>query len=79
MKAGSQMVLAAVGLAGILFLGVLIPGPGWSQGRGSGSIFQSYAKPMPLPDFSLEDLTGKTVCGKDHRGKVVILSFWATW
>ena len=79
MKAGKQMVWGAVGLAGILFLEILIPGPGWSQGVGSGSIFQSYRKPMPLPDFSLEDLPGKTVCGKDHRGKVLILNFWATW
>jgi cytochrome oxidase Cu insertion factor (SCO1/SenC/PrrC family) len=51
----------------------------WSQGGGSGSLFQSYAKPLPLPDFSLEDAQGKTVQIKDHKGKVILLNFWATW
>ncbi len=48
----------------------------WAQGA---NIFQSYAKPQPLPDFSLEDLSGKMVQIKDCRGKVILLYFWATW
>ncbi|QPJ63867.1 MAG: TlpA family protein disulfide reductase [Candidatus Nitronauta litoralis] len=31
------------------------------------------------PEFSLKDLTGKTVDLKDLRGKPVLLNFWATW
>lgn len=31
------------------------------------------------PDFALDDLTGKRVTLKEHRGKVVFLNFWATW
>lgn len=31
------------------------------------------------PDWSLQDLTGKTVRLSDFKGKVVILDFWATW
>ncbi|MBZ5534649.1 MAG: TlpA family protein disulfide reductase [Acidobacteriia bacterium] len=31
------------------------------------------------PDFYLQDLAGKTVSLEGFRGKVVILSFWATW
>jgi peroxiredoxin len=31
------------------------------------------------PDFSLTDLSGRALRLSDHRGKVVILDFWATW
>ncbi len=49
------------------------------QGSGGASTFQSYAKPMPLPDFALEELSGKIVPIKDSRGSVLLLHFWATW
>jgi peroxiredoxin len=31
------------------------------------------------PDFALRDLAGQTVRLSDHRGKVVLVNFWATW
>ena len=31
------------------------------------------------PDFTLTLLTGETFTLSDHRGTVVVLSFWATW
>lgn len=31
------------------------------------------------PDFALRDLGGQTVRLSDHRGKVVLVNFWATW
>ena len=31
------------------------------------------------PDFALKDLAGRTVRLSDHRGKVVLINFWATW
>ncbi len=31
------------------------------------------------PDFTLQDMSGKTVKLSDQKGKVVLLEFWATW
>jgi peroxiredoxin len=31
------------------------------------------------PDFTLTDLSGQPVTLSEHRGKVVLLDFWATW
>ncbi len=46
---------------------------------GHASIFHAYVGQMRAPDFSLEDLQGKMVNLRDHRGQVVLLNFWATW
>jgi cytochrome oxidase Cu insertion factor (SCO1/SenC/PrrC family) len=32
-----------------------------------------------VPDFSLASVDGETIRLSDYSGKVVILSFWATW
>ena len=31
------------------------------------------------PPFSVKNLEGKTVTLADHRGRAVLLYFWATW
>jgi peroxiredoxin len=33
----------------------------------------------PLSNFAMPDLDGKTWNLDDHRGKIVIVNFWATW
>lgn len=33
----------------------------------------------PAPEFSLKDLTGRTLSLADYRGKVLVLNFWASW
>ncbi|HXZ36520.1 MAG TPA: redoxin domain-containing protein [Thermodesulfobacteriota bacterium] len=77
MKVKSWMTWGVTSLAWLI-LGSQVGDPVWAQG-GGGMVFQSFAKAAPLPDFSLEDLQGKTVQIKDHLGKVILLNFWATW
>ena len=78
MRAKSSMTWVVAGLAWLFLLGMQGSAPVWAQGGGA-SAFQSYAKPLPLPDFALEDLQGKMVQIKEYRGKVILLNFWATW
>lgn len=33
----------------------------------------------PAPDFTLEDSSGIRISLSDHRGKVCLVHFWATW
>jgi len=37
------------------------------------------AKPVPAPDFTLDDMDEEKHSFKELRGKVVLLNFWATW
>ncbi|MBI5739516.1 MAG: redoxin domain-containing protein [Nitrospirae bacterium] len=37
------------------------------------------AQPVKAPDFELPSVGGGTVGISQHRGKVVLLSFWTTW
>jgi cytochrome c biogenesis protein CcmG, thiol:disulfide interchange protein DsbE len=42
-------------------------------------IANAAAKDVKAPDFTLSDLSGKSVSLYQHLGKVVVLDFWATW
>jgi len=36
-------------------------------------------QPEAAGDFTLQDMSGKSVKLSDYKGKVVLLEFWATW
>ena len=36
-------------------------------------------KTIPAPDFTLKSLNGEEVSLNQHRGKYVLVNFWATW
>jgi peroxiredoxin len=36
-------------------------------------------QPVPIVDFELQDLSGKTVKLSSYTGRVFLLNFWATW
>ena len=44
-----------------------------------GSVASVFAGLKAAPDFSIPDLSGKTITLSDFKGQVVILDFWDTW
>jgi cytochrome c biogenesis protein CcmG/thiol:disulfide interchange protein DsbE len=56
----------------VLVLLVLSLAAGCTRGEKQGPISQA-------PDFTLQDLSGRSVRLSDLRGKVVLVEFWATW
>ncbi len=51
----------------------------WVPKASGQSVFQRYNNPQAVPDFSIQNLQGKRVDIRDHRGQVILLNFWATW
>jgi len=39
----------------------------------------AFDKTLKAPEFTLTDISGESVSLSQYRGKVVLLSFWATW
>ena len=60
------MTLFTNSLSSLILLGALLSGG-------------SAAASEPAPDFSLRDINGKEVSLSSHKGKVVLVNFWATW
>ncbi len=51
----------------------------WEKQPKLGHSMTALPKPVPAPDFTLEDMDENKHSLKDLRGKVVLLNFWATW
>ena len=43
------------------------------------SIVKFASDPAPVPAFEMKDLSGQSISSATFPGKVVLLSFWATW
>ena len=63
-----------------------IPGGRSDEPLDLGTILLKPAKKMvdvkisePAPAFRIDTVDGKTISLADHRGKYVLLDFWATW
>jgi thiol-disulfide isomerase/thioredoxin len=64
--------------------GVAVPAgrastPNPSDGSASEASMPHPSVPARLPDFSLKDLTGKSVPISTWSGKSLVINFWATW
>lgn len=78
---GGLLIGLTIGL--VVFFGA----PGTPGARGAPA--QSAGTPQVLsagpivgkaaPDFSLQDLDGKTVSPTDAKGRPLLINFWATW
>jgi thiol-disulfide isomerase/thioredoxin len=44
-----------------------------------GAVIRFASNPTSMPPFLLSDVNGQVISTADLRGKVVLLSFWATW
>jgi peroxiredoxin len=73
-------VCARVGIA--VFWVMLFPvlGCGAQEGGDAGASAAASEKPKrPAPKFELKGVDGSPVSLADHRGKPVVIDFWATW
>lgn len=68
----------ALVLAVALAFGAYLSRPYWRKAAGPRPGDATVARQL-APEFSLTDLSGKTLDLAAFRGKVVLLDFWATW
>jgi len=74
----------------VLGSALLLIAPGCSNGTdpastgaveigGDGDVVQLLRDPVPVADFSVTDVSGRTFTSAGLKGKVVLVNFWATW
>ncbi len=60
----------------LLLAAWLVPAAAWAV---LGHSLSRLPVPVTAPDFTLEDMDGKSYTLSSLRGKVVMVNFWATW
>ena len=65
-------------LVGLIGSGGARDGGAAAQGSGGSGACPANAPEARL-DFTMKDMNGADVKFADHKGKVVLLNFWATW
>lgn len=92
MRKSSIILLSAAGVAA--FVAIFAIGMAFARMRHAGgvtvvkaagnvsstpTVVKFASDPALAPSFSMKDFSGQTVSPADFSGKVVLLSFWATW
>ena len=52
---------------------------GVAGGGGTAAVVKFAKDPEPAPPFLMSDVDGQPISSAAYRGKIVLLSFWATW
>lgn len=69
-------MLPSAVVAALLLVAPVLPGAAVSEPSASRTASERRER---APQFSLQDVRGRTVRLSDFRGKVVLVEFWATW
>jgi thiol-disulfide isomerase/thioredoxin len=87
----SSIILASAGLVALLAIVVVAPrlrrptssahadSSAAKSGAPAPAIVKFASDPQPTPPFLMNDLSGQPVSTAAFPGKVVLISFWATW
>jgi len=74
-QAPPQKSRTRVALEALLWTAVIVLAWVWGQGR----VVPDIEEGKPAPDFALVSTRGRQFRLSDHRDKVVVINFWATW
>ncbi len=77
LRAGARAAIPALWAASLALVGCGPPETG--DARASAVESASEAAPRPAPAFELKAVDGRPVTLAEHRGKPVVIDFWATW
>jgi thiol-disulfide isomerase/thioredoxin len=74
-----RWIVAAAAVAALVYALVpSLPSPGAAVANNGPSICPANAKKANL-DFTVKDMHGASVRLATHKGKVLLINFWATW